>query len=100
MKAFTDARSQTSAFNAAIESIGTKVRPDIIFISAGFDAHLTDPLGQLQLEDKDYTAMTRTVMQWADDVCGGRVVSCLEGGYNLGTLGETVKTHVRELNRG
>jgi acetoin utilization deacetylase AcuC-like enzyme len=44
--------------------------------------------------------MTRTVMQWADEACGGRVVSCLEGGYNLSTLGETVRTHVAELNLG
>ena len=43
--------------------------------------------------------MTRTVKQWADDVCGGRIVSCLEGGYNLETLGETVKNHVIELSR-
>lgn len=98
VKAFTKAADQVRAFEAAIEEIASKIRPDMIFISAGFDAHLTDPLGQLQLEDPDYEAMTRVMMQWADDVCGGRIVSCLEGGYNLGTLGETVKNHVRVLN--
>ena len=41
--------------------------------------------------------MTRVVKDWADDACGGRVVSCMEGGYNLATLGETIRTHVREL---
>jgi len=98
MRAYTLAGVQTSAFDAAIESIASKMKPDIIFISAGFDAHLTDPLGQLQLEDNEFAAMTRTVMQWADDVCDGRIVSCLEGGYNLDTLGQTVKAHVKELN--
>ncbi|WP_317134656.1 hypothetical protein [Leptolyngbya sp. 7M] len=44
--------------------------------------------------------MTRTVMDWADDVCEGRIVSCLEGGYNLATLGETVHGHVEELAMG
>jgi len=97
MRAFTLASVQTSAFDAAIESIASKMKPDMIFISAGFDAHLTDPLGQLQLEDEEYAEMTRTVMQWADDVCDGRIVSVLEGGYNLQTLGQTVKTHVETL---
>ncbi len=52
------------------------------------------------LEDRDYVSMTRTVMQWAADACGGRVVSCLEGGYNLETLGHTVRRHVAELAAG
>ena len=97
MRALTFAKDQMSAFEAAIGEIASKIKPDMIFISAGFDAHLTDPLGQLQLEDTDYTSLTRTVMQWADDACEGRVVSCLEGGYNLTTLGETVRSHVAAL---
>jgi acetoin utilization deacetylase AcuC-like enzyme len=95
----TPAAEHKRVFEAALEDIASKFKPDLIFISAGFDAHLTDPLGQLRLQDDDYAAMTRTVMQWADDVCGGRIVSCLEGGYNLDTLGQTVKNHVAELNR-
>lgn len=97
LKAFTSAKEQNRAFESAIEDIASKIKPDIIFISAGFDAHLTDPLGQLQLEDPDFASMTKTTMQWADDACEGRIVSCLEGGYNLETLGETVRTHVRTL---
>jgi acetoin utilization deacetylase AcuC-like enzyme len=100
LKAFTPAADQTRSFEAAIGDIASQMKPDIIFISAGFDAHQTDPLGQLQLEDPDFTSMTETVMQWADDVCEGRVVSCLEGGYNLTTLGETAKQHVARLARG
>lgn len=99
VKAKTDAAVQTRMFEAALEDIAVKVKPDLILVSAGFDGHLTDPLGQLRLEDTDYISMTRALMDWADDVCEGRIVSCLEGGYNLETLGETVKNHVAELNR-
>lgn len=98
VKAFTKAKDQLSAFDAAIGEIASKMKPDMIFLSAGFDAHRTDPLGQLQLEDPDYVAMTRTMMEWADEACGGRLVSCLEGGYNLETLGPTVREHVATLS--
>ena len=99
VKANTPATEQTRMFEGALEDISRKFRPDLILISAGFDAHLTDPLGQLRLEDKDFISMTRTVKQWADDACGGRIVSCLEGGYNLETLGLTVKNHVAALSK-
>ena len=99
VKANTLASEQTRMFEAALEDISAKFKPDLIFISAGFDAHLTDPLGQMKLEDTDFVSMTRTIKAWADEVCGGRIVSCLEGGYNLDTLGLTVKNHVLELNR-
>jgi acetoin utilization deacetylase AcuC-like enzyme len=99
VRAATPAIEQRRSFEAAIEEISTKIRPDLIFISAGFDAHLTDPLGQLRLEDPDFVSMTATVKQWADEVCEGRLVSCLEGGYNLATLGQTVVAHITELAR-
>ncbi|MBP6004186.1 MAG: histone deacetylase [Pyrinomonadaceae bacterium] len=99
IKANTNASEQKRMFEGSLEDISVRFKPDLIFISAGFDAHETDPLGQLRLEDEDFVSMTRSVMEWADDVCSGRIVSCLEGGYNLGTLGETVKNHVAELNR-
>ncbi|HVF46312.1 MAG TPA: histone deacetylase [Pyrinomonadaceae bacterium] len=99
VKANTPAAEQSRMFEGAIEDISRKFRPDLIMISAGFDAHLTDPLGQLRLEDEDFVSMTRSLKQWADDACGGRIVSCLEGGYNLDTLGETVKEHIAELSR-
>jgi acetoin utilization deacetylase AcuC-like enzyme len=97
VKANTPAAEQKRMFEASLDDISAKFKPDLIFISAGFDAHLDDPLGQLRLEDPDFMSMTRSVMQWAEDVCGGRVVSCLEGGYNLETLGQTVKNHVAAL---
>lgn len=99
VKANTEADSQKRVFESALQDIARDFKPDLIMISAGFDSHLTDPLGQLQLEDPDFVSMTASVKQWADEVCGGRVVSCLEGGYNLDTLGETVRNHINELRR-
>lgn len=97
VRAATRALEHRSMFDAALEEIGEKFKPDLIFISAGFDAHEADPLGQLLLTDEDFTQMTRAVKQWAASACKGRVISCLEGGYNLKTLGNTVRAHVREL---
>jgi acetoin utilization deacetylase AcuC-like enzyme len=99
VKAQTKASEQKRIFESALQDISRSFRPDLIMISAGFDAHLTDPLGQLELEDRDFASMTRSVMQWADEACGGRIVSCLEGGYNLETLGQTVRSHVSQLAR-
>ncbi len=99
VKAHTKAESQKRMFEHALGDINHNFKPDLIMISAGFDAHSTDPLGQLKLENSDFMQMTRTVKQWADEVCSSRVVSCLEGGYNLETLGETVKNHVVELSK-
>jgi acetoin utilization deacetylase AcuC-like enzyme len=97
VKARTRASEQQRMFDTALSDIAAGFEPDLIFISAGFDAHRSDPLGQLQLEDEDFAELTRTVQQWATEACRGRLVSCLEGGYNLRTLGQTVATHVREL---
>lgn len=97
VKARTPAKEHRRMFEAAIETIAAQFKPDLIIISAGFDAHVSDPLGQLELENDDFVSLTRTVKSWAKEVCGGRVVSCLEGGYNLTTLGESVRAHVSEL---
>ena len=97
LRAATPTKDQRSAFDAAIGDIANKFQPDLIMISAGFDAHEGDPLGQLLLTDNDFIGMTRVVKQWAAEACAGRVISCMEGGYNLETLGETIRSHVREL---
>jgi acetoin utilization deacetylase AcuC-like enzyme len=97
LRARTPASEHRRTFETALEEIGAKFRPDLVIISAGFDSHADDPLGQLMLEDEDFVSMTRTVKSWARDACAGRVVSCLEGGYNLSTLGATVAAHVRAL---
>jgi acetoin utilization deacetylase AcuC-like enzyme len=99
LKALTPAGEQKRMFEAALDDMGAKFKPDLIIISAGFDSHRGDPLGQLLLEDDDFIGLTKVVKQWADANCQGRIVSCLEGGYNLDTLGQTVRAHVRELER-
>jgi acetoin utilization deacetylase AcuC-like enzyme len=100
LRAATPAVEQKRAFEAALDDMATSFSPDLIIISAGFDSHIGDPLGQLLLTDQDFVAMTRAVKQWAASSCQGRLVSCLEGGYNLETLGETVRAHVEELSHG
>ena len=97
LRARTPAAEHRRAFDAALGEIDSKFKPDLVIISAGFDAHASDPLGQLSLEDEDFVEMTRAVKDWAAKTCNGRVISCLEGGYNLRTLGETVRSHVRAL---
>jgi acetoin utilization deacetylase AcuC-like enzyme len=72
-------------------------RPQMIFISAGFDAHREDDLGQLGLVEADYEWMTLRIKGVADRHAQGRIVSCLEGGYNLGALARSVAAHVRVL---
>jgi len=98
LRAHTSATEQRRLFDAAIGDIAAKFKPDMIFISAGFDAHADDPLGQLLLNDEDFVALTETVKAWAREVCRGRLISCLEGGYNLQTLGTTARAHVRAMN--
>jgi len=71
--------------------------PDLILVSAGFDAHARDPLAQQQLEDDDFAWATRAILSVARARCGGRVVSSLEGGYDLEALGRSALAHVRAL---
>ena len=73
----------------------------MIFISAGFDAHREDELGQLGLVEADYDLDHRAASRrWPIDTPGGRIVSCLEGGYNLGALARSVAAHLRVLTGG
>ena len=97
IKANTSAAEHVRMFEAAIEDVASRITPDLIVISAGFDAHLNDPLGQLRLEDGNFAAMTAVIKDWASQACGGRVVSLLEGGYDIDSLGGTVAAHLRAL---
>jgi len=72
-------------------------RPQMLFISAGFDAHREDDIGGMALVEADYAWITREMMEVARRHAGGRIVSCLEGGYNLSALGRSVVAHVRAL---
>ena len=75
-------------------------KPDILIISAGFDAHTRDPLANLNLVEADYAWVTKKLMEVADQCAGGRVVSMLEGGYDLQGLARSVDAHVTALMRG
>ena len=72
-------------------------RPELIFISAGFDAHREDDMGQLALTEADYSWITWRIRELAKKHAGGRIVSCLEGGYNLSALARSVEAHLRAL---
>ena len=72
-------------------------RPEMIFISAGFDAHREDDLGGMALVEADYTWITEQIMDVARQHSKGRVVSCLEGGYNLPALARSVVAHIKVL---
>jgi acetoin utilization deacetylase AcuC-like enzyme len=72
-------------------------RPQMVFISAGFDAHREDDLGQLGLVEADYEWITRRIKAVADRHAQGRIVSCLEGGYSLSALARSVAAHLRVL---
>ncbi len=74
--------------------------PEFLLISAGFDAHEADPLASLRLNEEDYVWITRKLMKIADDHCEGRIVSTLEGGYDLGALARSVAVHVKTLMQG
>ena len=72
-------------------------KPQMIFISAGFDAHRDDPLGGLSLVEDDYAWITKQVMAVADEHAQGRIVSSLEGGYDLHALARSASAHIRTL---
>jgi acetoin utilization deacetylase AcuC-like enzyme len=72
-------------------------RPDLIIVSAGYDAHWRDPLGRMGLTVAGFAALTREVMAWAERLCGGRLVVLMEGGYDLDALAESMLATVQTL---
>ena len=72
-------------------------KPEFILLSSGFDAHRDDPLAQVNLNSKDFYEITKRILNVANDICDGKVVSILEGGYNLNALAESAYEHVRAL---
>jgi len=86
-----------SAFQRGLEDLAASLEPQLVLISAGFDAHRDDPIGSLELELEDFAELTRRVQQVANAYAGGRMVSLLEGGYNTGALAGSVEAHLREL---
>ncbi len=85
------------AWRQDIEPALRRFQPELILISAGFDAHYLDPLAELNFSEDDYEWLTREILAVAADCCEGRVVSVLEGGYNLSALAASVAVHVKAL---
>ena len=85
------------AFNNKILPALDDFRPELIFISAGFDAHELDPLAGIDLSTEFYGEMTASLRDAANRYCGGKIISVLEGGYNLDILRATVALHLMEL---
>ena len=93
---FAPRETWRKAFDQLMEAVDG-FAPDLILVSAGFDAHARDPLAQQQLEHEDYAWATRAIVGVARARCGGRVVSSLEGGYDLEALGRSALAHARAL---
>jgi len=97
LQSYSDDDIYISIFrDSLIESV-EKFSPELILISAGFDAHINDPLGGMSVTDNGFKEMTRMITDVAKKTSDGRVISFLEGGYNLDTLGTTVAMHVKTL---
>ncbi|MEO1982925.1 MAG: histone deacetylase, partial [Fuerstiella sp.] len=86
-----------SAFESTLTAAADRCRPELVLISAGFDAHAEDPIGSLGLETDDFAELTKLVMQVAATHAGGRLVSMLEGGYNVDRLADCVELHLQTL---
>ncbi len=86
-----------SQFRGALAKAADKAKPELILLSAGFDAHAADPIGSLGLEAEDFAEMTDEILQVANTHSHGRLVSCLEGGYNLKALADSVQAHLEQL---
>jgi acetoin utilization deacetylase AcuC-like enzyme len=97
MKFGTPRKDYQGAFKNALEKAADKIKPELVLVSAGFDAHAKDPVGSLGLEVEDFVALTKLVLEVAKTHAKGRLVSCLEGGYNLEMLAESVQAHLEEL---
>ena len=93
----TPAEDYMRMFEEGLESVMKSFSPDLVLISAGFDAHQADPLGQLLLDEASYERMTRRLKEAASTTGHGRIVSCLEGGYNLRALSDTALAHVKAM---
>ena len=96
LPAGTTSEEYLNAYEFVLKKI-KEFRPEFILLSAGFDAHKDDPLAQLQLESKDFYSITKRTLELSKQYCDGKVVSILEGGYDLLALQESTEMHVKAL---
>ncbi|MDA9042903.1 histone deacetylase family protein [Candidatus Pelagibacter sp.] len=96
LPAGTTSEEYLNAYEFVLKKI-KEFKPEFILLSAGFDAHKDDPLAQLQLESKDFYSITKKTLELSKQYCDGKVVSILEGGYDLLALQESTEMHVKAL---
>ena len=95
-----DPGTSSDVYFNSFENVLKKLKsfnPEFILLSSGFDAHQKDPLAQVNLKSKDFYEITKRIMNVADNICDGRIVSILEGGYDLDALKESAYEHVKAL---
>jgi acetoin utilization deacetylase AcuC-like enzyme len=90
----TARRQYLAEFEQLLNDCAKRCRPELVIISAGFDAHRLDPIGSLDLDTEDFATLTKLVLDVADEYSDGRCVSLLEGGYNVQALAESVEQHL------
>jgi acetoin utilization deacetylase AcuC-like enzyme len=100
VKMGTARREYLDRFGRELDAFATRMRPELVILSAGFDAHVEDPVGSLGLETEDFAELSKSVLAIARAHCGGKLVSVLEGGYNPERLAESVGAHLEVLLEG
>jgi acetoin utilization deacetylase AcuC-like enzyme len=93
----TPRRDYHAAFRSGLEKLADRIRPELVLISAGFDAHAEDPVGDLGLDIEDFGVLTKEIVAVAETHAQGRIVSVLEGGYNVPILAGCVVAHLQAL---
>ena len=96
LPAGTESREYFDAFEHALKKI-KEFKPDYILTSAGFDSYLGDPIGQFNLQTKDFYEITKRILVYAKKYCNGKIGSILEGGYDLSGTAESANEHVNAL---
>ncbi len=97
LKAGTNSEEFFNIFDNKILNPIDKFKPEVILISAGFDAHVRDPLANINLESKDFYKITKRIIEISNIHSKGRVISFLEGGYDLKALSESTREHLSAL---
>jgi acetoin utilization deacetylase AcuC-like enzyme len=87
----------TRVYRERLVPAARRFKPEMILLSAGYDSHKDDPLGDLALDEAGYAALTDVLLELADELCKGRLVVCLEGGYNLQALGRSASATMRRM---
>ena len=96
LPAGTNSEEYLNAFEFGLKKL-KEFKPEFILISAGFDSHIMDPLAQFKLETEDFYIITKRILETSKNLCNGKVVSILEGGYDLQALQDSTKRHVDAL---